>query len=85
MLSQERLLKAIDEDMQVCQAAEPVPGDEPGRQQRILELATLTNHLQWAKRAGDDQAELEKIIVSLERIQNPVRGYQHWREVATVK
>jgi hypothetical protein len=84
MLSQERLLKAIDEDMQVCQAADPVPGDEQGRQQRTLELATLINHLEWAKRAGNGQAELEKIVVSLERIQNPVRGYQRWRELATV-
>ena len=84
MLSQERLLKAIDDDLRVCNAAEPAPGDEQGRDHRTLELTTLINHLEWTKRAGTDQTELEKIVVLLERIQNPVRSYQRWRELATV-
>lgn len=81
MLSQAKLLKAIDADMRVCRDANPT--DSPGKERRILELGTLTNHLEWAKRAGDDQAELERVVRSLET-NNVVHGYQRWRELATV-
>jgi hypothetical protein len=82
MLSQKMLLKAIDADMIVCTAANPT--DAQGRERRILELGTLTNHLEWAKRAGSDQRELERVVKSLET-NSVVAGYQHWRELATEK
>ena len=82
MLSQEKLLQVIDEDLRVCDCT--IPTDEPTRQQKLLEHATLTNHLWLARGAGDDQNELEKVVRSLEK--NPVtRGYQHWRERVTIK
>jgi hypothetical protein len=80
MLSQRKLLKAIDADMRVCRSANPT--DQAGKERQIFEMATLTAHLQWAQRAGDDQAELEKVLKSLET-KDVVRGYQHWRELST--
>jgi hypothetical protein len=83
MLSQQKLLKVINADMKVCRDAKPT--DQVGRDRQILELATLTSHLQWAIRAGDDQVELEKIVSSLEdrQAKTVLRGYQHWREQCT--
>jgi hypothetical protein len=83
MLNQQKLLKGIDDDLKICRAANPT--DYHGRQRNILEVATLISHLEWTKRAGNDQAELEKIVQSLEAKQavTALRGYQHWRELAT--
>jgi cell fate (sporulation/competence/biofilm development) regulator YlbF (YheA/YmcA/DUF963 family) len=47
-------------------------------------FATLNHHLQLARRAGNDQAKLEEVVRSLET-NEVVRGYQHWREVATTE
>jgi hypothetical protein len=82
MLSQQKLLKAIDADMRACRDATLAPTDTPGKDRQILELATLTSHLQWAQTAGDDQSVLEQIVQSLEK--SVVVGYQHWRDLSTV-
>jgi len=51
-----------------------------GKDRNILEISTLTAHLAWAQRAGTDQAELERIVHSLET-NVLLRGYQRWREM----
>ena len=79
MLSPEKLAKAIDTELQTCRDADPV--DAPGRTHQILEAATLLRHLGWTRNAGDNQAELERVIQSLKR-HEVVRGSQHWRELA---
>jgi hypothetical protein len=50
---------------------------------QIMEIATLTRHMEWAENANGDQAVLEEIVRSLEK--NMVVHYQEWRERATVK
>jgi hypothetical protein len=82
MLSQEKLLKAIEADMGACRAATHAPDDRVGRDRQLLELATLTRHQQMAFDAGSDQAELERVVQSLET--NMVVRYQQWRELSTV-
>jgi hypothetical protein len=81
MLSQDKLLKVIDEDLNYCRGAVERlnPTDTKGRERNILEFNTLLQHFQWAERAGDDQEELEKIVRSLET-NGFLRGYQDWRE-----
>ena len=83
MLSQEKLLKVIAEDLRVCRGATHASTDAPGRDRQIMEIATLTRHLEWAENANNDQAVLEEIVRSLEK--NMVVHYQEWRERATVK
>jgi hypothetical protein len=83
MLSQEKLLKVIAEDLRVCRGATHAPTDAPGRDRQIMEVATLTRHLEWAENANNDQAVLEEIVGSLEK--NMVVRYQEWRERATDK
>jgi hypothetical protein len=56
MLSQEKLLKVIEADMRACRAATHAPDDKLGLERQKLELATLTQHLQMAFDAGNDQA-----------------------------
>jgi hypothetical protein len=82
MLSQEKLLKALDTDIRICRNAKYTPNDEHGKKRQILESATLIRHLQWAQSAGNDQTILEQIVQSLEK--NAVVGYQHWRNLATI-
>lgn len=81
MLSQEKLLKVIDDDLKVCrEAGERMnPSDSQGKERNILEFNTLMQHLTWAQRAGSDQTELERVVRSLES-KDFFRGYQHWRE-----
>ena len=81
MLSQEKLLMVIDDDLKICrEAAERMsPSDTPGKEQNILEFNTLMQHLKWAQRADSDQTELERVVSSLESNQ-VLRGYQRWRE-----
>ena len=83
MLNREKLIKAITDDLAVCKKANPT--DQVGAERRNLELATLVRHLDWTQKAGDDQAELERIVKSLEdrQAKTVLRGYQHWRERAT--
>ena len=82
MLSQEKLLRALDIDIRICRNARHTPNDEHGKKRQILELAALIQHLQWAESAGNDQTILEQIVQSLEK--NAVVGYQHWRNLATI-
>ena len=81
MLSQQKLLKVIDDDLKVCrEAGERMnPSDTRAKEQNIVEFNTLMNHLMWAQRAGSDQAELERVVHSLES-NEVLRGYQLWRE-----
>jgi hypothetical protein len=81
MLSQEKLLKVIDSDMRVCLSVNPT--DAPGKERQILELTTLTRHLDWARSARDDQSELKGVIGSLET-NEVVRHYRRWRQLATI-
>jgi|HubBroStandDraft_2_1064218.scaffolds.fasta_scaffold10501_4 hypothetical protein len=81
MISQAKLLKVIDEDIDVCRGARHSHIDGLSRQ--TLELATLTKHWDLALDAGEDQYKLELVVLSLE--ENPtVAGYQRWRERSTV-
>ena len=81
MLSREKLLKVLNEDLTVCRgaAAQMNPSDTRGREQNLLEFNTLLQHEQWAERAGDNQDELERVVSSLEN-NGFMRGYQRWRE-----
>jgi hypothetical protein len=86
LLSQEKLLKVIDEDLKICRrAAEQLDRtDAPGKERNILEFNILMAHLGWAERAGTDQAELERVVRSLETNEF-LRGYQRWRERSETK
>lgn len=65
-----------------CRGATHVSTDAPGRDRQIMEITTLTRHMEWAENANDDQAVLEEIVQSLEK--NMVVRYQEWRKCATV-
>jgi hypothetical protein len=44
-----------------------------------VEFSALTTHLMWTESVGENQAELERIVHSLEA--NPfLRGYQSWHK-----
>jgi hypothetical protein len=79
LLDREKLLKAIDDDLQVCREAGQLhAGDEKAKERNILEFNTLMTHLRWAESVAD-QNGLERIVESLDT--NPfLRGYQRWRE-----
>jgi hypothetical protein len=81
MLNQQRLLNALEAGMRICRDATPT--DESGKKRQTIELAILTSHLRWAQTVGDDLTMLEQIVQSLET-NEAVRGYQHWRRLATV-
>ncbi len=77
MLSQEKLLNVINEDLK--QATAEQQADVQAASQQNIEHLTLLKHLQMAKKAGSDPEKLEAVVASLEK--NPVIGaYQHWRE-----
>jgi hypothetical protein len=81
MISQEKLLRVIDADLQQCIKIRQ--GDIHGASRQNIEHMTLLRHLQMAQEAGDDQAKLEAVVSSLEK--NPVVGrYQRWRELSQV-
>ena len=84
MLSQEKLLRVITADIKSCQDAQVAhnPVDIAQREQFILEHGTLTQHLRMTRDAGDDQAELERVVQSLEK--NLVVRYRNWRGESTV-
>jgi hypothetical protein len=83
MLNQEKLLKVMAEDLRVCREATHASTDALGRDRQIMEIATLTRHMEWAENANGNQGVLEEIVRSLEK--NMVVHYQEWRERATVK
>jgi len=80
LLDQERLLKAISEDLKTCrEAARFDLVDENAKERSDLEFSTLTTHLMWTESVGNNQTELQRIIHSLE--ENPfLRRYPRWRE-----
>lgn len=80
MLSQQKLLKVIDEDLNACGGAVATlpPTDADGIDRKNLELIALSWHLRWARNAGD-QAALERVVASSEK-NDFLRGYQNWRE-----
>jgi hypothetical protein len=78
LLSQEKLLKVIAEDLRVWRGASHASTDAPGRERQSMEITTLTQHMKWAENANDDQAVLEEIVQSLEK--NMVVRYQEWRQ-----
>ena len=78
MLDQERLLKAIREDLNTCRdAARFKLVDENAKERSDLEFSTLMTHLMWTEAVGSNQTELERIVHSLE--ENPfLRRYPRW-------
>ena len=79
MLSQEKLVKVISEDLRQRTAGRQ-NAPSAAKQQNIEHMA-LMRHLEMANDAGEDQTKLEAVVASLEK--NPVIGsYQHWRELS---
>ena len=80
MLSQQKLLKVIDEDLNACGGAVATlhPTDADAKDRKNLEFTALSWHLRWARNAGD-QAALERVVASSEK-NDFLRGYQNWRE-----
>jgi hypothetical protein len=81
LLDHEKLLRALNEDLQVCRESAQL--NTPDEDQRTaVEFSALTTHLMWAESVGDNQADLERIVHSLEA--NPfLRKYQRWRARST--
>jgi len=79
LLDQERLLKAIREDLQTCrEEARFNLVDENTKERSDLEFSTLMTHLMWTEAVGNNQTELERVVHSLE--ENPfLRRYPRWR------
>jgi hypothetical protein len=77
LLDHEKLLKALNEDLKACRESAQL--NAPVEDQRnAVEFSALTTHLMWAESVGDNQADLERIVHSLEA--NPfLRRYQRWR------
>jgi hypothetical protein len=80
VFSQEKLWNLIESVLRACRNV--LPADEMDKQRQIIEIATLTRHLEWTKQASDDQAILEEIISSLE--ENIIVPYRNWRELSTL-
>jgi hypothetical protein len=78
LLDHEKLLKALNDDLQTCREASRFDSSEGDKRRNTEEFSALATHLLWAESVGDDQRELERIVHSLEA--NPfLRGYQRWR------
>ena len=83
MLSPKKLALVIQEDLAMCRKAGRIFTDTQVLEAKKLEVATLLRHLQMTEEAGDDQAELERVMKSLGA--NPLlKGYKHRREKAMV-
>src|SRR5690348_429842 len=81
MLSQRKLIAAIQEDLAVCRKNGRELTDSQSLEQKKLEVAALLRHLQMTEEVGYNQAELERVLRSLES--NPaLKAYQRWRERA---
>ena len=80
MLDQERLLKAIREDLQTCrEGARFKLVDENAKERSDIEFSALMTHLMWTEAVGNNQEELKRIVHSLE--ENPfLHRYPRWRE-----
>jgi len=79
LLDQERLLKAIREDLQTCrEGARFNLVDQNAKERSDIEFSALTTHLIWTEAVGNNQTELGRIVHSLE--ENPfLRRYPRWR------
>jgi hypothetical protein len=79
---QQKLLTALDAEITRCRNESPT--DEGEKDRRTLELKTLTTHLLWARRVGDNQRELDLIVRALERLSNRgiLRSNRNWRKAA---
>jgi hypothetical protein len=79
LLDREKLLKALNDDLGTCRETARFKLLEEDKQRSDVEFSALTTHLMWAESVGDNQAELESIVHSLEA--NPfLRRYQRWSE-----
>ena len=81
MLSQEKLLKAIQEVLRDCERSEPIGGQERQRIGWIVQHSALTKHRDMAKAAGNDPKKLEDVVRSLE--DTVCLQSQDWRKLAT--
>jgi hypothetical protein len=78
LLDLEKLLKALNDDLQACREASRFDSSQEDKQRNDVEFSALTTHLMWVESVGDNQPELESIVHSLEA--NPfLRRYQRWR------
>lgn len=83
MLSQKRLILAIQEALADCRKVGRTLTNTQSLERKKLEVAALLRHQQMAEEAGDDQLELERVVKSLEA--NPLlKGYQRWSDKATI-
>jgi hypothetical protein len=79
LLDPNRLLKALNDDLNACREANRFNSSDEDKRRGDSAFSTLTAHILWAESARYDQAELERIIRSLET--SPfLSGYQHWRK-----
>jgi len=77
LLDHEKLLKALNNDLQACRETAQLNSTEED-QRNAVEFSALTTHLIWAESVGNNQPELKRIVHSLEA--NPfLRKYQGWR------
>jgi hypothetical protein len=77
LLDHEKLLTALNDDLQACRQASGFDSSQKGKQRNNLEFSALTTRLMWAESVGDNQPELERIVHSLGA--NPfLRRYQRW-------
>lgn len=65
MLSQKRLILAIQEDLAECRKLGRTLTDIQSLERKKLEVAALLRHQQMAEEAGDDQVELEYAATEL--------------------
>jgi len=79
LLDHEKLLTALNDDLKTCREASRFDASQEDKQRNTVEFSALTTHLMWTESVGEDQAELERIVHSLEA--NPfLRGYQSWHK-----
>jgi hypothetical protein len=75
----EKAHNAIEDDLQTCRESGRFDSPEQDKMRNNVEFSALTTHLMWTESVGDNQAEIEHIVHSLEA--NPfLRGYQSWRK-----
>jgi len=79
LLDPKRLLKALNDDLNACREVLRFSSSDEDRERGDLEFSTLRKHIVWAESASYDQAELERIIRSLEE-NTLLGGYQRWRK-----
>ena len=79
MLDQKKLISAIEDDLQACRESEQFDSPEQDKLRNTAEFGALTTHLMWTESVGENPAELERIVHSLEA-NLFLRGYQSWRK-----